>query len=79
MDDEIQAEACDICEGGFTLVDGELVPAIGTVVDEEKYYIDVCEECVEKYKIDFLYACVDNMLDHEEHIIGEEFPPPSIN
>jgi len=72
-------EICDICEGGFTLVDGEIVPAVGTIVEDSKYYIDVCEECVEKYHLDFLYTCIDNLFEHEEHVVGEEFPPPSIN
>ena len=72
-------DVCDICDGGFTLIDGEIVPAVGTIVDESKYYIDVCEECVEKYHIDCLYTCIDNLFDSEEHIVGDEFPPPSIN
>jgi len=72
-------ELCDICDGGFTLIDGEIVPAVGTIENESKYYIDVCEACVEKYKLEFLYNCVDNLFVLEEHIIGDEFPPPSIN
>ena len=72
-------DACDICDGGFIIENGELVPAIGTIVDEDKFYIDVCDECVERYRIDYLYVCVDNMFDQPEHVVGEEFPPPSIN
>ena len=72
-------ERCDICEGGFDIVNGELVPAVGTIVDDDKFYIDVCDDCVEKYQIDYLYVCVDNLFEQDEHVVGEEFPPPSIN
>ena len=51
MDEQLE-ERCDICDGKFTLIDEELVPAVDTIIDEDKYYIDVCDDCVEKYKID---------------------------
>ena len=77
--DEQLSEQCDICDGGFSLVDGELVPAVDTILSDDKYYIDVCDECVEKYQIDYIYVCVDDIFEHEEHIVGDEYPPPSIN
>jgi len=72
-------DGCDICDGVFTLIDGEIVPEVGTIVEEGKYYIDVCEECIEKYSIDYFYTCVDNIFDTEEHVVGDEYPSPSIN
>jgi len=72
-------EICDICDGAFTLINGEIVPAVGTIVDENKYYIDVCDECIEKYNIDFFYTCIDNLFEQAEHIVGDDFPSPSIN
>ena len=78
MDEQLE-ERCDICDGKFTLIDEELVPAVDTIIDEDNYYIDVCDDCVEKYKIDYLYVCIDSMFEHEEHIVGDEYPPPSVN
>ena len=46
---------------------------------DDKYYIDVCEECVERYQINYIYVCVDDIFEHEEHVICDEYPPPSIN
>ena len=71
-------EVCDLCSGEFIVEDGVITPT-SDMVAIDKYYVDVCDECVEKYNIDYLYESLDDLLSQDMHVVGEEFPPPSIN